>query len=56
MRIFRQAVIYFFMLIFFIASITNGVGMSGFEAVIIIYGGFFLLILDEALNFLKEKL
>ncbi|MDE0084325.1 MAG: hypothetical protein OXU23_01330 [Candidatus Poribacteria bacterium] len=56
MRTFRQAVIYILMLLVFIASITNGVGLSGFEAVIIIYGGFFLLILDEALSFLKEKL
>ena len=56
MRIFRQAVIYFLMLLVFIASITNGGEVSGLEFIIIIYGGFFLLILDEALSFLKEKL
>ena len=56
MRTFRQAVIYIFLLLVFIGIITNGIGLSAFEAIIIIYGGFFLLILDEALSFLKEKL
>ena len=56
MRIFRQAVIYFLMMLIFIGSITNGGAISAFEFIIVIYGGFFLLILDEALSFLKKKL
>ena len=55
MRIFRQVVIYILMLIVFVGTLSNSPDISGFEFIIVIYGGFLLLILDEALSFLKEK-
>ena len=55
MKIFRKIAIYFMML-FIIAGSFIGGDVSWTELVITIYGGIFLLMLDEALSFLKEKL
>lgn len=55
MQIFRKIVIYFMMLLVIAGSFIVG-NVSWTELAITIYGGFFLLILDEALSFLKKKL
>lgn len=52
MRFFRVIVICFLILVAFVRFIEDGLFL---HFTITIYGGFFLLILDEALNFLKKK-
>ena len=55
MQIFRKIVIYF-MILFVIAGSFIAGNVSWTELVITIYGGIFLMMLDEALSFLKKKL
>lgn len=55
MRILMKIVI---LLVIFLAIVAAlfGEGFAFFDFVIAIYGGIFLFLLDEALNFLKQKL
>lgn len=55
MRILMRIVI---LLVMFFATVAAffGEGLAFFEFVIAIYGGIFLLLLDKAFNFLKQKL
>lgn len=55
MKIFRKIAIYFMMLFVIAGSFISG-SVPWTELVITIYGGFFLMMLDEAVSFLKEKL
>ncbi len=53
MRIFLRIIVFLIMFVA-IAEVLDG-NIAFFEFIIAIYGGIFLLLLDEALKFLKKK-